>query len=93
MVKALGLADIIASVLFFGTAVGADVPLAAIIFFALYLVGKGLFFVVLSLDAGSIADIAAGILLAAVIFAEISHAILWGAAAFLFLKGLASLFA
>lgn len=92
MIKPLGLADIFAGILLLAKAFGITLPLGAVVFFAIYLVGKGLFFVVLSFDVGSMVDVLAGLLLGSTIFFEPSQTILGIAAFFLLIKGFASIF-
>jgi len=88
MVKLLGIIDLLAASLLLAAAVGAAIPLSASIFVPICLIGKAC--ICLS-DAGSIQDIAMVVLIIAAIFITIPPWILYLGAAFIGLKGLASL--
>jgi hypothetical protein len=87
----LGLADIMASAIFLGKILHIDVPILMVLFFASYLFLKGLFFVLISFDAGSFIDMAAGIVLAITFFFQISPILFGIFAVFLAAKGIVSL--
>jgi len=58
--KILGLIDVLSSLLFFLIAFGVILPFWLLIVFGSYLILKGLIFIILSKDVGSLLDIAAG---------------------------------
>ena len=91
MVKILGLADCMASAIFFANVLRADIPVTMMLFFALYLIIKGGIFILNSFDAGSALDVAGGIILILLIFFSMPSAVLISFGAFLMLKGGASL--
>mgnify|MGYP001614842463 CR=1 FL=1 len=68
MIKVLGLADLMAGLVFLGNGFGFQIPVTMEIFFGLYLIGKGITFVINSLDWGSSADVGAGMAMIAAIF-------------------------
>jgi len=93
MIRVLGLADLMAGFIFLGKALHIELPILMVLFFALYLIAKGIVFVVISLDAGSFIDVAAGLVLAIAVLFQISPILLGIFAVFLVGKGFFSLFA
>lgn len=84
-----GIADILAGLLFVAGFYHIDIPQGMMIAFGVYLIIKGLLFIV---NFFSWIDIAAGILLAFGLLSAVHPYILLGAAAFLCIKGIISLF-
>ena len=91
MIFVLGLADIMAGLIFLSILFSIKLPLTMLLFFSLYLVVKGGIFVLNSGDAGSFMDVLAGFVLLATIFLNINSLILLPFAVFLLGKGLVTL--
>ena len=70
--KILGLLDILSSLMFFFVVFGVKLPLWILIVFGAYLIIKGLVFLVLSKDIGSLVDIAGGGILIGSNYGEIA---------------------
>lgn len=90
MVKLLGIVDLLAASLLLAMAIGVEASLNARIFVPICLLGKAS---ICLTDSGSITDIAVVAIIIIGIFAAVSPIILYPAAAFIGLKGLASLLA
>lgn len=86
----LGLGDIIAAGLLMSKAHDAVIPQAIVIFFAIYLLLKGLIFL---MDIGSLFDLAGGILLILSLSTTLPAVLFLVVACLLGLKGVMSLFA
>ena len=71
MIKILGVADMIAALLFFFLGLKIAIPKAILLGFALYLIIKGILFI---MDFASIIDIAIGVILLLFYFAIIPSA-------------------
>lgn len=89
MIVILGLADIITAACLIATGLRVDAPRQMVLFFSLYSILKGLFFLK---DIGSVMDIFAGTLLFLTLFFQFPQSLLYFAAFLVGLKGLLSLF-
>ena len=90
MTVLFGVGDILAGLLFVAGFYQLDLPQGMSLTLGIYLMAKGLLFI---FNFFSLIDIAAGVLLAFGLLPEVHPFVLLGAAAFLCLKGLISLFA
>lgn len=90
MTRLLGFADIVAGLLFLASFYQIDIPRGLMIAFGVYLIIKGLVFL---MNFFSLIDIACGVLLLLGFAISLPSFVVIGLAAFLSLKGLASLFA
>lgn len=90
MTKLLGLSDIAAGAVFVASFYKLDIPGGLIMALGIYLVIKGIIFI---MNFFSLIDIAAGILLIFGFSASVPPFLLLGIAAFLGVKGLMSIFA
>ena len=89
MTKLFGFADIVSGLLFVAGFYHVDIPRGMLIAFGIYLVLKGLVFL---MNFFSLIDIAAGVLLISGWVFSVHPFILIGIAAFLAIKGLVSIF-
>lgn len=89
MTKLFGLADIISGLLFVAGFYHIDIPRGMMFAFGIYLIGKGLIFL---LNIFSLIDIGAGVLLVSGWIFSMHPLVLIGIAAFLGIKGIVSLF-
>lgn len=88
MIKILGLLDIFATLLLIGVAANLNIPQGLIITISVYLIIKGIIFIV---DIASIFDITAGTLLVLSLFVSLPPAFLLIAAVLVGIKGFTSL--
>lgn len=93
MIFILGIADMMASLIFFGQFFEVEMSPSMVVFFAGYLVLKGVIFVFSSLDLGSLFDIIAGGVLIAGIFFVTPQILLLLFGGILLIKGFFSLLA
>lgn len=91
MLKILGFTDIMAGLLFLVSALGLDIPVLMLIFYAGYLILKGFIFILNSFDVGSIIDVGGGVVLFLTLFFSLPFPILISFSLFLSLKGGVSL--
>ena len=89
MAKLFGFADIVSGLLFVAGFYHVDIPRGMLIAFGIYLILKGVIFF---MNFFSLIDIAAGVLLVSGLVFSMHPVILIGIAAFLAIKGLASVF-
>ena len=89
MAVLFGVGDILAGLLFVADFYQVDIPRGMIMTFGIYLMLKGVLFIV---NFFSWIDIAAGVLLAFGLLSSVHPFVLIGIAAFLCIKGLISLF-
>jgi len=89
MTKLLGFADIVSGLIFVAGFYHIDIPRGMLIAFGIYLILKGVIFF---MNFFSLIDIAAGVLLVSGLVFSMHPVILIGIAAFLAIKGLASVF-
>ena len=90
IIKILGIADILSSVLFFISTLSDAFPHKIILTIAIYLMLKGIIFAILA-DFASILDIICGIIIAVSIFANLPVLLIFIICIFLIQKGIFSL--
>ncbi len=87
MIWVLGLADIMAGLIFLANIFNIKLPVTMAAFFAIYLIIKGVIFILNSFDFGSALDVLAGIILMLTLFFHPSAVLMTLFAIYLIGKG------